>query len=63
MSALVAGRNGIQTKLLWAGIAALGAVSFGIIALNGNSRPIDTMTGSIMCQPTATCCSAIILRP
>jgi carbon starvation protein len=34
MSALVAGRNGIQTKLLWAGIAALGAVSFGIIALN-----------------------------
>jgi carbon starvation protein len=34
MNALVAGRNGIQTKLLWAGIAALGAVSFGIIALN-----------------------------
>jgi len=34
MSALIAGRNGIQTKLLWAGIAALGAVSFGIIALN-----------------------------
>src|SRR5712692_8886639 len=34
MSALVTGRNGIQTKLLWAGIAALGAVSFGIVALN-----------------------------
>jgi len=27
-------QNGIQTKLLWVGIAALGAVSFGIIALN-----------------------------
>jgi carbon starvation protein len=26
--------NGIKSKLLWAGIAALGAVSFGIIALN-----------------------------
>ena len=34
MSTLVVGRNGIQAKLLWAGIAALGAVSFGIIALN-----------------------------
>src|SRR3981189_483391 len=34
MNTLVAGRNGIQTKLLWAGIAALGAVSFGIVALN-----------------------------
>jgi carbon starvation protein len=34
MSTLVAGRNGIQTRLLWAGIAALGAVSLGIIALN-----------------------------
>jgi carbon starvation protein len=34
MSTLVTGRNGIQTKLLWAGIAALGAVSFGIVALN-----------------------------
>src|SRR5215468_5021539 len=34
MTALVAGRNGIQTKLLWAGIAALGAVSLGIVALN-----------------------------
>src|SRR5258708_12804746 len=33
MSTLVTGRNGIQTKLLWAGIAALGAVSFGIVAL------------------------------
>src|SRR6266481_4574618 len=34
MSTLVTGRNGIQTKLLWAGIAALGVVSFGIVALN-----------------------------
>src|SRR6266481_1170334 len=34
MSTLVTGRNGIQTKLLWAGIAALGAVSLGIVALN-----------------------------
>src|SRR6478672_4962787 len=34
MNTLVAGRNGIQTKLLWAGVATLGAVSFGIVALN-----------------------------
>jgi carbon starvation protein len=34
MNTLVTGRNGIQTKLLWAGIAALGAVSLGIVALN-----------------------------
>src|SRR6266568_2287920 len=34
MSTLVSGRDGIQTKLLWAGIAALGAVSLGIVALN-----------------------------
>src|SRR5712671_6365016 len=34
MNTLVAGRNGVQTKLLWAGIAALGAVSFGIVALS-----------------------------
>jgi carbon starvation protein len=34
MNALITGRNGVQTKLLWAGIAALGAVSFGIVALN-----------------------------
>src|SRR5436190_23506633 len=34
MNTLVTSRNGIQTKLLWAGIAALGAVSFGIVALN-----------------------------
>src|SRR5229473_1766721 len=34
MSTLVTGRNGIQTKLLWAGIAALGSVSFAIVALN-----------------------------
>jgi hypothetical protein len=34
MSTLVTTRNGIQTKLLWAGIVALGAVSFGIVALS-----------------------------
>jgi carbon starvation protein len=34
MSTLVTPRNGIQTKLLWAGIVALGAVSFGIVALS-----------------------------
>jgi carbon starvation protein len=34
MSTLVTSRNGIQTRMLWAGIAVLGAVSFGIIALN-----------------------------
>src|SRR5258705_13173532 len=34
MNTLVAGRNGAQSKLLWAGIAALGAVSFGIVALS-----------------------------
>src|SRR3981189_3073895 len=34
MNTLVAGRNGVQTKLLGAGIAALGAVSLGIVALN-----------------------------
>src|SRR6478672_7134516 len=34
MNTLVAGRNGVQTKLLWAGVATLGAVSFGIVALN-----------------------------
>jgi len=34
MSTLASQRNGIQTKLLWAGIAALGAVAFGIIALS-----------------------------
>jgi carbon starvation protein len=34
MSTLVTGSNGIQAKLLWAGTAALGAVSFGIIALS-----------------------------
>ena len=33
MSALVNG-NGIQTKVLWAAIAALGAVSLGIVALS-----------------------------
>ena len=34
MTTLATQPNGIHTKLLWAGIAALGAVSFGIIALN-----------------------------
>ena len=34
MNTLISSRNGVQTKLLWAGIAALGAVSFGIVALN-----------------------------
>jgi carbon starvation protein len=34
MNTLITSRNEVQTKLLWAGIAALGAVSFGIVALN-----------------------------
>jgi carbon starvation protein len=34
MNTLITSRNGAQTKLLWAGIAALGAVSLGIVALN-----------------------------
>ena len=34
MNTLVTGQNGIQTKLLWAGVATLGAVSFGIVALS-----------------------------
>src|SRR4029077_13441374 len=34
MNAVVTSRNGVQTKLLWAGIAALGSVSLGIVALN-----------------------------
>ncbi len=34
MAGLVAKQNGIQTKLLWAAIVALGTVSFGIVALN-----------------------------
>jgi carbon starvation protein len=34
MSTVVTTRNGIQTKLLWAGIVALGALSLGIVALN-----------------------------
>src|SRR6201987_1214536 len=34
MNTLITSRDGVQTKLLWAGIAALGAVSFGIVALN-----------------------------
>jgi carbon starvation protein len=34
MNTLVTSRNGFQTKLLWAGVATLGAVSFGIVALN-----------------------------
>src|ERR1700732_2162158 len=34
MTTVVTTPNGIQTKLLWAAIVALGAVSFGIVALN-----------------------------
>jgi hypothetical protein len=34
MSMLVSTSNGIQTKLLWGSIVALGAVSFGIVALS-----------------------------
>src|SRR5258706_16284174 len=34
MNTPITARNGVQTKLLWAGIAALGAVSLGIVALN-----------------------------
>jgi carbon starvation protein CstA len=33
MTALASRGNGIQTKLLWAAVASLGAVSFGIVAL------------------------------
>jgi carbon starvation protein len=34
MSALVSNGNGLQTKLLWGAVAALGAVSLGIVALS-----------------------------
>src|ERR1700693_2909070 len=34
MTTIVTNPNSIQMKLLWAGIAALGAVSFGIVALS-----------------------------
>jgi carbon starvation protein len=34
MRTMSSSRNGVQISLLWAGIAVLGAVSFGIIALN-----------------------------
>src|SRR5262249_8547346 len=34
MSTLVTTSNDIKTKLLWVGVAALGAVSFGIVALS-----------------------------
>jgi carbon starvation protein len=34
MNTLITSRNGAKTKLLWGGIAALGAVSLGIVALN-----------------------------
>jgi carbon starvation protein len=34
MSAAASSQSNIQTKLLWTAIAALGAVSFGIVALN-----------------------------
>ena len=40
MSTLVTGLNGIRTTLLWAAIAALGAVAFGIVALN-RGEPIN----------------------
>jgi carbon starvation protein len=40
MSALVGNGNSIQTKLLWAGVAALGAVSFGIVALS-RGEPVN----------------------
>jgi len=40
MSGLVGSANGLQTKLLWAAIAALGAVSFGIIALS-RGEPVN----------------------
>jgi carbon starvation protein len=40
MSALVGNGNGIQTKLLWAAIALLGAVSLGIVALS-RGEPVN----------------------
>ena len=40
MSALVGNGNGIQTKLLWGAIAALGAVSLGIVALS-RGEPVN----------------------
>ncbi|HYA06983.1 MAG TPA: carbon starvation CstA family protein, partial [Xanthobacteraceae bacterium] len=40
MSALVGNDNGIQTKVLWAAIALLGAVSLGIVALS-RGEPVN----------------------
>jgi len=40
MSALFGNGNGIQTKLLWGAIAALGAVSLGIVALS-RGEPVN----------------------
>ncbi len=40
MSALIGNGNGIQTKLLWGAIAALGAVSLGIVALS-RGEPVN----------------------
>jgi carbon starvation protein len=40
MSALVGNGNGLQSKLLWAAIAALGAVSLGIVALS-RGEPVN----------------------
>ena len=40
MSALFRNENGIQTKLLWGAIAALGAVSLGIVALS-RGEPVN----------------------
>ncbi len=40
MTALVTRDNGIQDKLLWAAVTALGAVSFGIVALS-RGEPVN----------------------
>ena len=40
MKALFWNGNGIQTKLLWGAIAALGAVSLGIVALS-RGEPVN----------------------
>jgi carbon starvation protein len=35
MSALASSGSGLQAKLLWAAVAAVGAVCFGVVALTG----------------------------
>jgi len=40
MSALIGNGNGLQTKILWAAIALLGAVSLGIVALS-RGEPVN----------------------